>query len=280
MSINSQVVGEKLDEAKAGSHYQKLMNWLSPPDPSTNFNKALEQRHESSGQWFLRSPAYIAWEKEKRSFLWLNGIPGCGKTILSSAVVENLEQNKACRDSLLYFYFDFSDTRKQSFENLVCSLIDQLYRKGENGRRDLDSLYSSCDVGRRQPSIESLCATLQSMIQQAGEVWIVLDALDECQTRKEYPAGGILFWLQSLRNSQINVHLLITSRPEHDIEETIEKWARKEDIIPLQSNLIGDDIRAYIEARVRDSEGLSRWKTRPDIQKEIEGTLIEKARGM
>ncbi|KAH8678369.1 ankyrin repeat protein [Xylariales sp. PMI_506] len=264
---------------KVDSHYQKLINWLSPPDPSTNFNKALKQRHTDSGQWFLRSSAYKAWEKDRSSFLWLNGIPGCGKTILSSTVVKNLQESKAC-DSLLYFYFDFSDAQKQSLENLVCSLLDQLYRKKENARKDLDSLYSSCEKGRRRPSIESLCATLSNMIQQAGEVWIVLDALDECQTRKEYLAGGILSWLQSLRDSHLNVHLLVTSRPEQDIQKTIEKWARKEDIIPLRDGLIGDDIRAYIKARVRNSEGLGRWKTRPDIQEKIEATLIEKAKGM
>lgn len=78
----------------------------------------------------------------------------------------------------------------------------------------------------------------------------------------------------------MNVHLLVTSRPEQDIKETIDMWARKEDIIPLQSDLIGEDIRAYIEARVRDSEGLKRWKARLAIQEEIEATLIEKANGM
>lgn len=30
------------------------------------------------------------------------------------------------------------------------------------------------------------------MVQQAGEVWIILDALDECQTRKGYSAEGLL----------------------------------------------------------------------------------------
>lgn len=171
------------------------MNWLSPPDPLTNFNNALKRRHGTSGQWFLQSTAYTAWEKDRSSFLWLNGIPGCGKTVLSSTVVKNLEESKAHYGSLLYFYFDFSDTQKQSLENLVRSLIEQLYCKKENVRKDLDLLYSSCDKGRRRPNIESLCATLHNMIQQAGEVWMVLDALDECQTRKEYLAGGLPSWL-------------------------------------------------------------------------------------
>ncbi|ORY67765.1 ankyrin repeat-containing domain protein [Pseudomassariella vexata] len=267
-------------EVVLATRQQKIDKWLSPSHPSTNYNKATDQRHQGSGQWFLQSEAYLAWKKEQNSFLWLHGIPGCGKTILSSTVVEDLERSEACSQTLLYFYFDFTDRDKQSLEDAVRSLISQLYYRKENVRRHLDSLYSSCENGKRQPNIASLRTTLQNMIQQADEVWLVLDALDECPIRSGYPTGGLLPWIHSLRDTQMNVHLLVTSRPEQDIESTIEKWARKEDIIPIQGDLIAEDIRAYVRTRVREHEGLSRWKSRPDIRSEIEVALIEKSNGM
>ena len=57
----------------------KIREWLSPPDPSLNYDKALEQRQADTGLWFLESPDYSKWKIDPASFLWLYGIPGCGK---------------------------------------------------------------------------------------------------------------------------------------------------------------------------------------------------------
>jgi DNA replication protein DnaC len=81
---------EVVESLQADGHARALTDWLLPADPSTNFNRALGQRHHGSGQWFLEGKAYSAWKKEDNSFLWLYGIPGCGKTILSSIIIEDL----------------------------------------------------------------------------------------------------------------------------------------------------------------------------------------------
>jgi ATP-dependent 26S proteasome regulatory subunit len=51
----------------------------------------------------------------KDSLLWLYGEPGCGKTMLSSAVIESMA--KHCRintaQAVAYFYFAFTDIEKQ-----------------------------------------------------------------------------------------------------------------------------------------------------------------------
>ncbi|KAI6080966.1 nucleoside phosphorylase domain-containing protein [Hypoxylon rubiginosum] len=258
-------------------HINQVIKWLLPPDPSTDLNIALERRNPRSGQWLLRHTSYSTWKTERNSFLWLHGIPGCGKTILSSTVVEDLQHTHP--DNHLYFYFDFNDSYKQHLVNAIRSLIIQLYYQREDVRKQLDSLHSSCGDGGQQPSLESLCMTFQNMVEQAGEVWIVLDALDECSTRNEHRAE-LLRWIESLRGLQMNIHLLVTSRIEQDIKTSIENCSRSQDIIPIQSALIEEDIRTYIHARVQEHQGLKRWQSRPDIQSEIETALLEKADGM
>ena len=119
------------------------------------------------------------------------------------------------------------------------------------------------------------------MIEQVKEVWIVLDALDECTSRKGAPTEGLLSWIRDLVNSeQRNVHLLVTSRPEHDIKSRVSEFADKDGMIPIQSDLITDDIHAYVRTRVRQDEGLKRWQSQPEVQNEIESRLMEKANGM
>jgi hypothetical protein len=39
--------------------------------------------------------------------------------------------------------------------------------------------------------------------------------------------------------------------------------------VPIQSNLIEDDIRSYVHTRVRTSDGLKRWRYRLDVLDEI-----------
>src|SRR5947209_7612016 len=165
-----------------------------------NYNKALQQRQEGSGLWFLQIDAFAKWKKTQNSFLWLYGIPGCGKTILSSTIIEDLEKTLR-RQSLLYFYFDFSDTNKQTLESMVRSLTSQLYSKCGGASKEFDSLFSSCEYGRRQPSCESLCKAFLHMTELVKEVWIVLDALDECRTRKGQPTKGLLSWIRDLLSS-------------------------------------------------------------------------------
>src|SRR4051794_27305374 len=98
---------------------EKIERWLEPPNPSTNYNNALQQRQEGSGLWFLQSDAYAEWKKRRNSFLWLHGIPGCGKTILSSTIMEDLERTSP--QGLLYFYFDFNNKGKQTLDSMVRS---------------------------------------------------------------------------------------------------------------------------------------------------------------
>jgi hypothetical protein len=258
---------------------ENIYCWLSTLDPSTNYNKALAQRHEGTGLWFLHSDAFAAWKSQRNSFLWLYGIPGCGKTILSSTIVEHLKSLPI--QPLLYFYFDFNVVEKQTLQGVVRSLIRQLYHACYSVREPLDTLFSSCKERNTQPSCESLCEVLHRMIERADEVWIVLDAIDECAERKGDPTKGLLLWMRNLvKRENSNVRCLVTSRPEQDIRAELSGLASGKNMISIQSDLVNDDIFAYICAKVNDGEGLKRWRGRPDVKKEIEKSLAQKANGM
>ncbi|KAI1842958.1 hypothetical protein JX266_010811 [Neoarthrinium moseri] len=262
----------RIEEIHVDKHRENIARWLKAPDVSSNLNKALEARHPGSGQGLIQTESYQKWKTQSKSFLWLNGIPGCGKTILTATVIEDL---RASSQPLLYFYFDFTDIEKQRFENTIRSLIDQLYHNNQSAREVLGSLYSSCDGGSEQPRLDQLQAILVKMIQQSGEVWIILDALDECTSREE-----LLRWLRGIRTEEVNFHILTTSRPERDITSAIEQFSSDEEQIAIQSDLITADIRSYVHAHIREHEDFQIWKTRPDIQEEIESNLVKKADGM
>jgi hypothetical protein len=98
---------------------------------------------------------------------------------------------------------------------------------------------------------------------------------------KERPTEGLLSWIREvLHSKQRNVHVLVTSRLEQDIESGIMEFAHNDDMVPIQSSIIADDIREYVCTRVRGDKSLKRWRHLPDVQQEIEIQLMEKADGM
>jgi hypothetical protein len=72
----------------------------------------------------------------------------------------------------------------------------------------------------------------------------------------------------------------MTTRPEQGIISEIRSWNLDKLMMPIQSDLITDDIRRYVQASIRRGKLLERWGTQPDIQGEIEAKLMEKANGM
>ncbi|KAJ6789603.1 hypothetical protein PWT90_09841 [Aphanocladium album] len=265
-----------IDVLESYAYLARVIKWLSSPDPSTNLNKARELHQHGTGQWLLDSDRYQSWTTTPSSFLWLYGIPGCGKTILSSTVVTNLQQQNTCSQGLLYFYFDFSDVSKRSTENAIRSLICQLYLKEAATREILDSIYETSANTGGKPGIQTLSNTLKVMLDKCVSAWIVLDGLDECETRDQHGADGLMQWIKGIRSCK-NVHLLVTSRPEQDIKSSIEKWANEAQMIALQSSLVANDIEAYIDFEVNQ---MDRWHDRPAIQGLIKMTLKNKADGM
>lgn len=159
-----------------------LRSWISPIDVSTDLQHALRKLHDGTGSWFLNGKMLERWKNGTSRHLWLNGIPGSGKTILCSTIVDNISQKFSY--PLLYFFYNGSDTSKQSVDKIVRSLIFQLYTQSANCQKELDVLFESVTKDK-QPSLNALFTTFQDMIKNLERCFIIIDALDECGERAE-----------------------------------------------------------------------------------------------
>ena len=252
------------------------MQWLDAPDPSTNYNKALKDRNPKTGSWFIESSIYADWKATRGSFLWLHGIPGCGKTILSSTILQNVlnQYSEKLNSAVLFFYFDFNASEKKRHEKMIRSLICQLSKYCADSV--LQNLYLSCTNGGRQPPEEVLLNTLHEMMTSLGNTYIILDALDECEDRHELLTNleQIVSW------KDVNLHMLVTSRREINIDEALTPFSNSQNRISIQSTLVNADIRTYVHDRLQVDRKLKRWQKDLNIQREIEDTLMRKAGGM
>jgi hypothetical protein len=175
-----------------------------------------------------------------------------------------------------YFYFDFNDTQKQDPELMLRSLLCQLVQRLVVIPKGVDALFSSCENGQRKPSLHALLDVTQQVAQEFAHVYIILDALDECTQRLE-----LTDMLRTVAGWQLNnLHLLMTSRKERDIETSLESYVRKEDAVCLQRDVVDKDIQRYVEQRLRDDKSLVKWNRDTAVRQEIEAALMGGARGM
>ncbi|KAG9187069.1 hypothetical protein G6011_10177 [Alternaria panax] len=256
----------------------KICSWLSAPDPSTNYHKAHKQRQAETGLWLLESAKFKDWKQSAASRLWLYGIPGCGKTILSSTIVEHLLQH--CHDdtsmATVYFYFDFNDAHKQDPELMLRSLLCQLLRRAVVIPKGVDASFSSCENGQRKPSLHVLLDVTRQAAREFAHVYIILDALDECAQRSE-----LMDMLETVAGWQLdNLHLLMTSRKERDIESSLESYVAEEGAVCLQRDVVDKDIQRYVQQRLRVDKGLAKWNKDAAVRQDIEEALMHGARGM
>lgn len=156
------------------------------------------------------------------------------------------------------------------------SLVAQLYSGCENTRKELDELFSSCEYGCRQPTYESFFTTFLQMVNCVEKIYIVIDALDECKTRRH-----LLSWMENVAKSgPAGLHFLVTSRKEEDIESELKRWLPQENHVSIRKDRVNPDIRVYVHERVRNSREFERWHSQPSVQDEIESELMKKADGM
>jgi hypothetical protein len=74
-NLPSLIVGALCVLAVTQPHDLHLLNWLSPPDPSTNHHRAGTARYEGTAYWFLRGRTFTRWKStmSRDSLLWVHG---------------------------------------------------------------------------------------------------------------------------------------------------------------------------------------------------------------
>lgn len=284
---SSNLAEEKLDDfgddvrnLHAAQFKRQLREWLSAPDPDTNFRKALTEHHSGTCSWFLQGQKLRDWMNRGCRHLWIRGLLGSRKTILSARIINALlsDQNQDNWFSPLYFFFDTRDADKQSIESLLRSLVSQLSSISDQAMGVLSSAFGEkFENGDVRPSYAELVKLFSAMLQDTGgKIRIVIDALDESNTQDE-----VLAWMQSLAPDLPNVGFLVTSRDEGRIDSAIRDWLdERENFISLTSLMITNDISLYIQQTLESDRAFSRWRAQRAVLNMMRAEMVKKASGM
>ena len=174
---------------------------------------------------------------------------------------------------MAYYYFDFNDKAKQDANGFLRSVIAQLSRKAETLPDNIQKLHDQFHRDKTEPSLETLCETLVSVIQGHDTCFLVLDALDESE------GEDVLAMLSRIASRGLgNLHMLVTSRKERHIEGVLAPIVTGTLSLSLDSTNVDADIGLYVHHCLATVPKLKRW---PDpVKREIETSLTEGAHGM
>ncbi|KAF7503583.1 hypothetical protein GJ744_003611 [Endocarpon pusillum] len=251
-----------------------IRDWLRAPDATFNHNEACKRRHSRTGLWLVNGPAFQKWLEEDCSFLWLNGRPGSGKTILSSTAIQYTLRHRRSnpRIGIAFYYFSFSDNSKQDVSGLLRALLLQLSSQLKDGHAALANLHNTYKSG--EPPVLPLQDTLKQVIRQFEDVYIIADALDE--TPRGERRDAVLDSLSEMRGWSIRgLHILVTSRDETDIRSQLAPYLTA--VMHMDNTGVDDDIAEYIVQRLRSDHKFKKWAP---YYTEIQETLIRRAQGV
>ena len=169
---------------------------------------------------------------------------------------------------------------KQDVSNCLRSLIASICSNRRNTPQSLQNEYERANVGQQNPTMKSCITMLKEVMAGFDNVYIVLDALDECPKIEE-KRHRLLDLLHDICNWDLSsLHVLVTSRRESDIAESFTNFAGELDNftnIIAAGPQVEEDIKMYIQQQLQ-SRPFGKWKK--SLRRDVEIALASKADGM
>ncbi|KAJ4865469.1 ankyrin repeats (many copies) domain-containing protein [Trichoderma breve] len=260
--------------------FADLLKWLCDVDPSSIYNTGLDRREAGTCEWLIKnSEEFKTWETSDGSLLWLHGKAGSGKSILSSSVIKHLRDKYVSEPSTVvsYFYFSFSDPEKQKVDVMLASLTKQICSR-QTQRSQLTARLRQYKLNGQRPDTETLEAVLIASASEFANVYIVIDALDECPLLNEQRAKLLKSLRRILAIAPSKFHFFFTSRKEPDIDDKIRpilsSTDKNEIDLLARQQTINRDINHYIDSQLNGDE----YKSWPQsVKEEARESLVGKA---
>ncbi|KAK3367661.1 hypothetical protein B0H63DRAFT_504525 [Podospora didyma] len=268
-----QAVQSKLE----GKQDLEILEWLTPMSFGPQQSDFFSRRQPGTGQRLLDSKEFTIWLGTSKETLFCPGIPGAGKTILASTVVDRLITDFGHCDSIgiAYLYCNFHRKAEQTTEGLLASLLKQLAQQRPSLPDPVKSLYEKHWKRQTRPSIEEISTSLQSVASAYSRVFVVVDALDECQV-SEGCCSRLLSEIFALQASKCEANIFATARP------VLEITTKFDESPSVEIRADDEDVKRYIEEHIKHKMPRLQEliQARPELENNIKASITNSTKGM
>ncbi len=181
---NTAHIGARLDKKED----VEILDWLTLIDYGPEQSDYLHRRQPGTGAWLLESEKFQSWLTTSRWTLFCPGMPGAGKTILTSIVVDDLytKWGHDPKIGIAYLYCNFRRHHEQRRGDMLANLLKQLAQAQPSLPESVKDFYDRHKATRTRPFPEEIAERLHRVAAMYSRVFIVVDTLDECQISDRY----------------------------------------------------------------------------------------------
>jgi hypothetical protein len=271
--MTAQDTNATVKELSKHQECQAIINWLTPVNYALQQSDFIAQRQDGTGEWVLKSDEFQQWLAQRNKTLFCPGIPGAGKTIISSIVIDYLHKMFGNDPSIgiAYIYCNFRQQHEQKSSDLIASLLKQLVQERPSIPDVVKHLYSHHKPKQTRPSSREFLTALHGVTAFYSRIFIVIDALDECQVSHE-GRGKFLQEIFNLQAKISGVHVFATSRLIREIENKFDGSIR------LEIHARDADVQKYLDGKLQNFQSFV--LKNPSLQMEIKSKIGKAADGM
>lgn len=219
-------------------------------------------------EWILSNSSFVRWLDDPDAdarILWLYGAAGCGKSIMTSFMVNHLvEKGKSCQ----YAFIRFGDQTKRSLSMMFRTLAFQVALASPVFRQEISKAASSLKRGVEAAAIWR--RVFKNMLFQSefeNPLYWVIDGLEE----SDNPRAGIKM-LTDVLGTSVPLRILILSRRTPEIDAEFKKIPEeaKWDAVSIDGH--PDDHRRFVQNELE-------WSEIPAFKESITKRLLDQSHG-
>ncbi|KAK7512574.1 uncharacterized protein IWZ02DRAFT_462024 [Phyllosticta citriasiana] len=299
------------EDQKMEQAFLKKLEWLQDgtklkaSEPDEERLEKTKKMSKGTCGWILHEEEFQSWHVgTEKKLLWVVGRAGSGKSFLCSSITNHLLMSNAEEDIgtpiVISFFCRIGDESRCTGEKIMLHILVQLFStlsrprgtlatsndpqagmersqilaksvqilREETEKKHQDRVASSLDI--------TTCASVFSAIatELPCKIFIVIDALDECIDRRD---NQLLDVLVGMAEQMHNIHLLVSSRDEHDIKNILlpDKGREFASRIEVGEDSTKEDIGRYLEGVLSHD-----YKFRPKDVKSWAEIIVARSEGI
>ncbi|KAI9148802.1 hypothetical protein HJFPF1_10844 [Paramyrothecium foliicola] len=264
---------DSMERTEARLRRLQHLDWIASDAFGGRQSDTLRRRHPETASWFLSSNPYQDWIKTSKKTLYCPGIPGAGKTIISSVVIDDLYHRfpGGSEVGVAHVYCMFSQQHVQSLEYMLASLLRQLAGNLNPLPTMLTKSYDFHERNSTRPLDTELYELLRCVIAEFKRIFFIFDALDECSMHDAVRKRLLdcLFKLQL----DFGINLLATSRNHGEIATRFME--HNATILPIRAQ--DEDLKYFLEDQI-SAHGLEQLDD--DLRHMVVKEIINASDGM
>lgn len=190
--------------------------------------------------------------------------------VAAIAIDHLLKSTQSSSVGVAYVYCNYKAQEEQDASTMLAVLVKQLVQGRPSAAEPVERLHKQHADRGTKPSLDEIFGTLQEVVAKHATVYIVVDALDECQDRD----GTRSWFLVKLQELQVryDVRLMATSRLIPEIEAEFSTAAK------LEIRASDEDVKQFVAGQ---THRLPKCIQRdPSLQKVVQEKISERVDGM